>query len=233
MFLKSLVFTGALLAAGAAQAVPLLPGTTLDQLAYFDTGKVVAGDPDFLGTQVASGSVSATEQRDGFSGGGVVDDLYTVTGQINFAVFETSSGHTTFGYDFRSIDDSLAGLLNGARVFSVSGFAGFEVDVGWILDFDPYVPLIERSADGDTITVTYLDPRDTQSDLIETILFKTDADTFDLMGEGEVVIEIDSFGDTTRSLSGLPQPAVIPLPMSGLLLLCALGGLGLSRRRAA
>lgn len=229
MFLRSLVLSTTVFFGTAAQAVPLLPGTPFDQFAYFDSGKVVAGDPDFLGIEVATGSASATEQRDGFVGGEVVEDLYTVTGQIDVTVLQTVSGHMTFAYDFSSIDASFVGDANGARVFTVSGYAGFDVDVGWMFDSDPYVPLISRSFDGDTITVTYFDPRDTQGNL-ETILFKTDTNGFASSGTGSVDIDITSFGTTTRALSGLPAPAVVPLPASGLLLLGAAGVLAVRRR---
>lgn len=234
MVLRSFVFALGALFGATAQAVPLLPGTPFDQFAYFDTGKVVAGDPDFLGPEVATGSASATEQRDGFDGVEVVEDLYTVTGQIDVTVFQTGAGHMTFAYDFSSIDASFAGDANGARVFTVSGYAGFDVDVGWIFDTDPYVPLISRSIDGDTITVTYFDPRDTQGSL-ETILFKTNANGFTSSGAGSVDIDITSFGTTTRALTGLPAPAVVPLPASGLLLLAAFGLLSVrcrGRKRA-
>ncbi|WP_424969624.1 hypothetical protein [Dinoroseobacter sp. S76] len=221
-------------AAGAAQALTLLPGTTLDQNDYFTSGEVTAGDPDFLGTELVTVVASATEIRDGFDGSMVVDDLYNVTGTITATAIQSVNGHAVFAYDLSSVDMSGAGALNGAAVFSVSGYAGFDVDVGWISPTGPEVPPVEimRSADGDTVTFTFEDPRISQSDFLETILLKTDADTFDLLGEGEVVIAIDSFGDMPRSLSGLPQPAVIPLPMSGLLLLGALGALGVGRRRA-
>ncbi|PWR03864.1 hypothetical protein DKT77_03875 [Meridianimarinicoccus roseus] len=230
MFVRSL-FALVLLAAGPASALSLIPGETLSSSDYFDLGEVADGDPAFFGTVLDVVTRSATEVRDGVVGPGpVIPGLYDVTGTIMVTVHRSATGRTVFAYDFSSIDNSGAGI-NGARVFTVSGFAGYTIDLGWNFDSFPYVPAISRSADGDTVTVEYFDPRDTQVSL-ETILLATDAPTFSFGGSGTVGIEIDSFGTTVRSLSELPAPSAVPLPAAGLLLAGALGLAGFSRRVA-
>ena len=56
---------------------------------------------------------------------------------------------------------------------------------------------------------------------------------FRLTGDAEVDIVIDSFGTISRTLTGFPAPAVIPLPASGLALILGLVALGAVRRRPA
>ena len=68
---------------------------------------------------------------------------------------------------------------------------------------------------------------------MKRFLFAVDAMDFRLTGEGEVDIVIDSFGTTSRMLTGFPAPAVIPLPASGLALTLGLVALGAVRRRPA
>lgn len=210
-----------------AEAVALNPGDSLNS-SDIEFAEILDGDPDFFGTFLGSGSASAQETRDGVGfGDEVIEDLYDVTGTIDVEVYQGDNGRTVFAYDFSHVDASGTGDSNGVDVFSVSGFAGYDVDVGWNFDSIPYLPGISRSNDGDTITIDYFDPTVTRLSL-ETLLFSTDAPSFAMNGAGSMNINLDSFGGTLRMVDGLPAPAPIPLPGSGLLLA---GGVLLMLRR--
>jgi hypothetical protein len=207
-------------------ALTLLPGTTIDQSDLFDA-QVMDGDPAFFGTLLTSVTRSVTETRDGFDGFEVVQDLYKLTATISVDVY-SAAGNTVFAYKFGATDQSGTGD-NGVRFYTISGFAGLEVTVGWNFDIFPAVPIVSRSVDGDTIMVDFVDLLTTTSPT-ETLLFATNAPGFDLDGFGTADLEIDTFGTTERTLERLPAPALIPVPASGLLLVSALGLAALSRR---
>ena len=210
------------LAAVPAVAVPLAPNATLDSTAYFDTGEVLLSDDTWYGTLLGTFMDSATETRDGFNGFEVVEDLYSVTIDLTVDVYANSLGTTTFAYTYSSSDNVGVGV-NGSLGYSVAGFEGWDVEVGWTSDVMPYVPLIDRSADGDSISVGYLNPTDSFNG-IETLLFRTNAPTF-TSGLGEGLINIDTFGEIPVELSGLAAPAAIPLPPSIALLFGGLAGI--------
>lgn len=220
---------GAQMICAPAFAVSLLPGVTLDSFDYFTSGEVASGDASWYGTSLGTYSDSVNAKKDGFDGFDVITDLYDVDATLNVEVFDGSLGTTTFAYHFDTTDNSGTGI-NGAFYYSMSGFAGYDIDVGWTYDDFPYVPVISRSGDGDTIRVEYFDPRDTFYS-IETLLLRVDAEGFDTSGTGIAGIWIDSFGDQATPLSGLPAPAPVPLPASGLILGGALGLLAIARRK--
>ena len=217
-------------------AVPLAPGSTLD-LTNYDVLGVTAGDPNWFGTELRTVTQSANETRDGFVDGvGVVQGLYDVTAGITSTVSRTASGRLVFDIMPFASDASLAGTFNnGAQLFRMNGFAGYTIDFAWSNPKTPMhllAPGISLSADGDEITINMLAPDiPSTTPKYERFLFAVDATDIGLTGAGEVDIVIDSFGTTTRTLSGFPVPAVIPLPASGLALLLGLAALGAARRR--
>lgn len=230
--LKQSFFGLALLVASPSFALSVLPGETVDGSDYFDA-QIADGDADFFGTLLTTVVRDANEKRDGFDGFEIIADLYDVTGRITSRVYRSMTGRTVFAYDLSSVDMSGTGD-NGARIFTLSGFAGWDIDIGWNSSDFPIVPIISRSVDGDTIRVEYFSPLDTlEPNLLETILLATTAPGFDLLGTGTVGIEIDTFGTTVRTLTGLPAPslALIPLPAAGVLLGAAIGAMGLVGRR--
>ena len=237
-FFRRTLITSLALAALAlpGHAVPLPPGGTLDLTDYEMLG-VTAGDPDWFGTELARVTRSAGETRDGFLDGvGVVSDLYNVSAGITSTAARTASGRVVFDIMPFASDASLAGgFNNGAQFFRVSGFAGYSVDFAWTDPTSPMhllAPAISRSADGDEITINMLAPDiPSLTPQYERFLFAVNATDMRLTGGGEVDIAIDSFGTTTRTLSGFPAPAVIPLPASGLALMLGLVVLGAARRR--
>ena len=219
-----------------AQAVPLTPGSSLD-LTDYDLFGVAAGDPDWFGTEISTVTKRARETRDGFVDGvGVVPDLYDVSAGITSTVSRTASGRLVFDIAPFASDASLAGgFNNGAQLFRMSGFAGYAIYFAWSDPKTPMhllAPVISLSADGDEITIDILAPDiASATPKYERFLFAVDATDFRLTGEGEVDIVIDSFGTTSRALTGFPMPAVIPLPASGLALILGLMTLGAMRRR--
>lgn len=221
-----------------AQAVPLTPGNSLD-LTNYDLLGVAAGDPNWFGTELRTITQSARETRDGFVDGvGVVPDLYDVAAGITSTVSRTASGRLVFDIaPFASDASSAGGFNNGAQIFRMSGFAGYAIDFAWS---DPKTPMhllapeISLSADGDEITIDMLAPDIASiTPKYESFLFAVDAMDFRLTGDAEVDIVIDSFGTISRTLTGFPAPAVIPLPASGLALILGLVALGAVRRRPA
>ena len=233
--MAGLVSVFGLFLGSSAGALSLAPGDTLSQSDYNDFGEVANGDPNWFGTSLGMFSRSATETRDGFDGFEVVEDLYIVTGVIDTAVSRSDiGGNLTFGYGFSSIDDSGAGSTNGVAGFMVTGFADYDVEIGWNYDAMPFVPLISRSGDGDKITVDYGFPEDTLQAFgapYETILVRVSAPDFRLTGTGFVDINIDTFGVTQRMLDRMPVPAAIPLPLPGVLLVGGIGLLAVHRLR--
>lgn len=234
MFSRFLTSLAALTIATQAHAVGIAPGETLISLDYV-ASEVADGDPNWFGTLLDTVSRSATETRDGVVGPGpVIPGLYSVTGQIDAEVHAATNGGMTFSYGFSAIDNSGAGNTNGVATYSVSGFAGWSVDVGWNYDALPYIPIVSRSNDGDTISVTYFAPQDTLQAFgapFERILLHTTANAYGLTGSGQVDINIDSFGVTPRTLDRLPAPSAVPLPLPAAGLLGALGLLAAVRRQ--
>lgn len=220
---------------GSASALALGPGETLDEIDYNDFGEVLVGNPLWFGPSLGMFSASARETRDGFDGFEVIEDLYDVTGVIDVEVFRTTiGGLLTFVYDFSSIVGFSPGQGNGVDVFSVSGFNGYDVEIGWAkADGNAYIPIISRSGDGDTISVDFLDPGATWQccSVVESILVRVPAPAFRLDGTGVVDINIDSFGVYPNGLSDLPNPSQVPLPVPAALLLGAIGMLGAQRLR--
>lgn len=234
--LAAAITAAALALTTPAHAVLLGAGTTLDFNDY-DLYAVTPGDVDWFGTELATATPRATEVRDGFLDGiGVVTGLYNVTAGFDITVTRSTSGRLVFEILPFARDDSFAGLFNGAKDFSISGFAGFDVDFAWtgVPLSSVLAPVIKRSADGDTLTFDMLDPRTAVPGVYENLLFAVDAPSFALTGSGTADILIETFGSTTRSFTGLPAPstAVIPLPASGLALGLGLVALGAMRRRA-
>ncbi|MBF9035383.1 VPLPA-CTERM sorting domain-containing protein [Rhodobacterales bacterium HKCCE2091] len=115
----------------------------------------------------------------------------------------------------------------------LSGFAGYDVSLAWTGPAFPYIPVVDFSADGDTLGVGFYDPTDVLFGGIETLLLSVDAPAFRLNGTGSAGITLDTFGTGQVALSGpLPTPSAVPLPAGGLLLLGGLGGIAVLRRRA-
>lgn len=218
-----------------ASATPLNPGGNLsfgDYLSY----EIATGDPDWFGTELTTVRASASEVRDGILPGirDVIPDLYAVSAGLETTVSRAANGRLIFKVLPFASDGSFAGAgFNGAKDFSFSGFAGFNVDFGWILGAAPssVAPIISRSADGDTISIDMLDPNIPILGGFEDLLFSVDAPGFTLSGMGSVGIIIDTFGTLPNTLTGLPAPSVVPLPASGLVLMLGLGALHLTRRR--
>ncbi len=235
IFPRSFPIAAAALLASAtlspAAPLPLLPGTTLPSIDYFDFGEVPDGDPDWFGTVLETGTATANETRDGFVIDEVVEDLYDVDAIVDWTVTRATNGQLVFAHDFSGADNGFVGT-NGVLGFDLNGFAGYDIGIGWNAPGAPYVPTIERSANGETVSVGFFDPRDILFG-IETLLIVVDAPDYRTTGTGTAGIEIDSFGTITSPLSGpLPIPAPIPLPAGAVLMLGALGLLGLTRRRS-
>ena len=211
----------------ATTALP--PGGMVDLFDYEDL-EVAPGDATYFESLLDTVVVSVTETRGGLVGGMVVDDLYNVTLELTARVWRGSTGLLTFGYDYAVTEDCCVGI-NGSTDFSIDGFAGFDVEFGYLARFgSPYRPDVERSPDGDTLSIGYFDPRDPNPN-IETFLFVTDATDYGLAGTGTLDVLIDTFGVTSRGVSGLPTPAVVPLPAALPLVAFSLGALGVARRR--
>jgi len=208
----------------------LPPGTSVDTVDY-ELSEVASGDPMYFETLLDTVVVTATETRDGLLGPDVIMDLYNVTVELTARVWRGSTGLLTFGYDYAVTNDCCAGI-NGSTDFSISGFAGYDVDYGYVMNSGFfYAPGIDRSADGDTMSVNYFDPRDPTPN-IETFLFIVDAPTYDFSGTGQMDIFIDTFGALPNGVDGLPVPASVPLPAGLPLMLMGLGAIGVIRRRA-
>lgn len=215
----------------SAAPVPIIAGMTVDSLAYDGAG-VSAGDPDWFGTIEASGQATANRTRDGFDGFEVVEGLYNVDAFVDWTVTRATNGQLVFGYDFSAVDNVGAGL-NGVLDFTLSGFAGYDLNLAWTGPAFPYVPSVSRSADGDAISFDFFDPLGPIFGGIETILIAVDAPSFRTNGGGTAGIVLDTFGIEQVALSGpLPVPAPVPLPAAAGFLLAALGGLFALRRKA-
>jgi len=172
--------------------------------------------------------VRAFETRDGFAGGAVVEDLFDVSVALTARVWRGNTGLLTFGYDYAA---SANFGLSGSLGFSADGFAGYDLDYGYVLNFTaPYQAAVSRSTDGDTLSFGHFAPEDPLP-INETFLFVTDAPTYAFSGNAVLNVEIDTFGTTPRAVGGLPVPAAIPVPASLPLMGFALLLMGLLRRR--
>lgn len=218
----------------SASAVSLLSGSSVDTFFYEDA-EITAGDPDWFGTELAFVTNTATERRDGFDGFEVVEDLFIVDASLGVRLVRSISERLVFQMLPGAFD---VGMFNGdgpsgAQFFSISGFAGYDVDYGWFnaSTFGPLIPGISRSADGDTISIDLIDLTIAQSGGFEEFYFAVDAPDFRFTGTGTATIEIASFGSVERTFSGYPVPSAVPVPASAYGLALGLSALGLMRRR--
>lgn len=225
--------------ASAAGAAALLPGTTLTGADYIDD-RILTTDP-LLSPALGTGEAVANRTEDGivdFSPD-VIEGLYNVNAILRSTALSLPTG-TGFLYEIGVEDFSGAGT-NGVATVSVSGFAGYMVDVAPVSDTDGvYAPDIIRSADGDTITFDFSFGNPSFNLLIpgfeglfiEPYLISTDAPSFSLAGNGSAEILVDTFGIASAPLSGpIAVPAAVPVPAGLPLLLLGLGTLVLRRRR--
>lgn len=237
-FLSSVLAAGiAVLAAGPALATPttLTAGSSVN-LTNYPTYEVTSPDADWFGTTLWSGTASANRTRDGVLGPGpVIPGLFNVDAFVDATVTSTTNGNLVFGYDLYGTDNS-GGGLNGVVNYMLTGFGSYDVTFAWTGGVPTafYAPTIGRSVDGDTITVSFRDPRDILGapGVIERFLFMVDAPTYALAGGGTAGIALQTFGTGQEALSGaLPSAAAVPLPASVLLLLGGIAGLAALRRR--
>ena len=231
---------------GSAAALPLSPGGVVSGYWNYETyvaAAVAADDPAFFGTPGPTASGSATVIRDGLDPGSYepIENLFVATGTIQTSVTLSGAGRTVFQYDF-DVDPTNAGP-SGLAFATVSGFAGYELDVVPVdqAPVDPvfgpllFGPEISRSADGDTVRFDFAIDELFSEGLdgsIEPILIATDAPSYRGGAAGTVGLSIDTFGVIEESVSpGLLAPAPIPLPAGLPLLALGLGALGLAGRR--
>ena len=113
---------------------------------------------------------------------------------------------------------------DGLLGYSLSGYAGWEVDVAWRSDLaEGYPFIVSRAPDGDVLSFA------TAGDLLSGgqagrfFSITTDAPAFRLTGTAAVTTFIAEFGEETVLVGGLP--ATLPL------VLAAFGLMGLFRTR--
>ena len=221
-----------------AGAAALLPGATLDGGDYIDD-RIATTDP-LLSPLLGTGEALFNRTEDGIVDfvPDPIEGLYDVDAILRSAALSLPAG-TGFLYQV-GVDDRSGAGTNGLASVSVSGFAGYAVDVAPVWDDDGiYAPFISRSVDGDTITfdLSFGDPGlnlltpGIDETFIEAYLISTDAPAFSLSGSGTATLLVDTFGVETGPLSeSIAVPAAIPVPASLPLLLMALGAFGLRRR---
>ena len=227
---------------GIALAAPLLPGsvaTFLDDPAY---SGVSLSDPGFTGPVIGSYSRTATRTQDGFDefSGEVIEDLWVVEATLAGDVIRLDDTGTVAFTTTPTVDLPSAGSdrgLFGLMDYTLTGFAGYAVDIDSLDALFRGGVEISRSPDGDTITFDYNMGIPGDSWVLAgpggSYVLRTDAPAFRLDAVSEVELAIPTFGSETQALSGVAAPAPIPLPagwalLGGALGLCA----GLRRRRA-
>lgn len=237
--IRASLFLAALSLPAAALAAPLPPGgvsTLFDDVTYDGVSRT---DPAFTGPVIASYSRTVTRSRDGFDpfSGEVITDLWEVDATLSGEAIRLDDTGllaftTTPSVDIVSQggDPGLIGLTR----YTLTGFAGFMVDIDLLGDADfAYVPDISRSADGDTITFDYgfggLNALTFGEG--DTYILRTDAPYFRSDAVSETDVAIPTFGVETLNATDILAPSAVPLPPSLALMGGALALLAAVRRR--
>ncbi len=226
---RTLAASAAMLAmlGSTAQAVSILPGGFVH---YPDLpGTAVSGNSDFA-NPIVSGDLPFDRTEGGFVGGHVVDDLEHIRGRIAQTIYETpGSGELTFVHQLIFDELQVVGGSGGITNYSLSGFAGFDVDVDFNSDLSVAGFDVHRSADGDVLKFDlggfFLIDFDGPVFVIRTNALAFDASG--VFGANTVL----GFGQEDIAANGTFAPSPVPVPPALALLLPALGALGLARRR--
>lgn len=222
----------------AALAVPIAPGETF---AFFgEAGTSAATDPELAGGVLETFSDSFSRTESGFVPPDTIADLFFLEGGLLGDATESGlTGEIIFGTQLTiSRAEALAEGVVGVRNYALTGYAGFEVDVDFRNDLAPGYPwAVTRSADGDSLVFN-----DGPGFLLMSdgafFSIKTNATAFANTGTAEITTFVQTFGDETIVVSGLPVPATasVPVPSPSVLVLLvggfsALGHFGRRRRR--
>jgi hypothetical protein len=227
--LKQLLIATAAVAAlqSQAQALSLAPG---DIVRYTDmSGTAVAGNQDFS-NPIAAGDVAFDRTEGGFVAGETVDDLEYIRARIAQTIYRTP-GTNELTFVNQLIFDQLqavggpGGIAGG---YSLSGFAGFDLDVDFNSDLSTAGFDVSRSADGDvltfgvaTIVIDFDGP---------VLIVRTNAVAFNSSGMFSAPTLL-GFGSEDISANGTFAPSPVPLPPALGLLASALAFFGFAVRR--
>ena len=222
----------ACLAAAPANALVLLPGAGPVML-FGTPGTSPIDDPELVGSQEADVSRPWERTEDGFDGFEVVEDIWEVSGTLEMDVTRSDLTSTMI-FSPEVIVGFAQGPLGGEGFtgFSLTGYAGYSVEVDYRNDLDPFDTVYEvsRSMDGDVLTFTSPFGPFFQGTPLGVLVIKTDAPAFRLTGTASIETFIDEFGDESVAVSNVPAPAPIPLPPAAAMLIAGIAGLGALRR---